>query len=227
LCVANAAEPEAQPAEKQGADRYNMLVEYDLKASSEVIKKLGAPLRIASHLKACKLDALAEEIEPSTLEQLHAATDYLSNQGVRKDLWPEVMAGVVSSTDMYAIGYAQLSTLEHARDPEKFCQMVTKAANEILRQRKAEKEAASRSAGRATRRAVEPWNRRHQGNSRARGGGHNRARRNVLMVSCSAPRLLAVVEVNDSAARGRRFPLVDTSLSFLHDARALAGGQRR
>jgi hypothetical protein len=72
------------------------------------------------------------------------ATDYLSDQGVGKNLWPEVLAGVMSSTDMYATAYAQLSTLEHARDAEKFCQMGTKAANDILRQRKADKEAASR-----------------------------------------------------------------------------------
>jgi hypothetical protein len=139
LC-GSAAPPGVIADEAQaGADRYNTLLKYDLMATTDVLDKYGKPLRIATHLQECKLEALADTIAPGKEKIAAVVIRYLTDQpGGKSNFW-EVLPAVTSSVSMYQIGYKESSVAMHKIYGEKFCQDVTKQANEILRDSKAAK----------------------------------------------------------------------------------------
>jgi hypothetical protein len=124
---------------QQAADHYNMLWHYDMNATYAVYNKFGKQLRIATLLKECKLEALADTVAPTEDQIDNLIIQYLENQPDGKSVFWEVRAAVQSALFYYQAGFQESAAALRAGGGDKFCQDITRQANEILRERKGEK----------------------------------------------------------------------------------------
>ena len=124
---------------QQDADHYNMLWHYDMKATYAVYNKFGKELRIATLLKECKLDALADTVAPTDDQIDKLIIQYLLTQPDGKSVFWEVRAAVLSALFYYKVGLQEFAAALRERGGDNFCQNITREANERLRERKGEK----------------------------------------------------------------------------------------
>lgn len=132
-----AATPPSDEEVKEVTDHYNMLWKYDMMATGEVYIKLGKALRVATLLKECKLDALAETVTPTEGQIDTLIMQYLKAQPGGESVFWEVRAAVKSSLFYYQAGFKDSAAPVHSSMGDRFCKGATENANDILRERKA------------------------------------------------------------------------------------------
>lgn len=133
-----AAEPAPDQVQKV-VDHYNMIWNYDMMATADVINKVGKPLRVATLLRECKLDALADTVAPTDEHIDDAVLAYLADKPDGKSAFWEVRAAVKSALFYYQLGFKESAAPMKAGMGDGFCKNVTKEADEILRERQGKK----------------------------------------------------------------------------------------
>ena len=127
-----------EPGQKQ-ADRYNAVLKRDFDVTGDVIAKYGLRLRIATELKECKLDALAEEVGPSKNEVADVVIPRLSKDAGVDEIMYVYLPSVWAAISFYQIGFTEAAVALHKVAGAQFCQQAAERANDILRERKAKK----------------------------------------------------------------------------------------
>jgi hypothetical protein len=116
-----------------------MIWKYDMMATGDVLEKLGKPLRVATLLKVCKLEALADTVAPTDDEIDKVIFVYLADKPDANSMFWEVRAAVRSALFYYQLGIKDSAAPMQAGMGDGFCKNVTKEADEILRERKGKK----------------------------------------------------------------------------------------
>jgi hypothetical protein len=134
-----AAAPPTPDEVQKVVDHYNMIWKYDMMATSDVLEKLGKSLRVATLLKECKLEALADTVAPTDDQIDKVIIAYLADKPNGNTMFWEVRAAVKSSLSYYQLGFKNSAAPMQAGMGDGFCKNVTKEADEILRERKGKK----------------------------------------------------------------------------------------
>jgi hypothetical protein len=124
---------------QRGTAHHNTVFKYNMMATLDVINKFGQALRVATWLKECKLDALANTIYPTNDEIRNVVIEYLRKQPDGKEVLWDVLAGVLSSVNYYQIGFKETVGPLRSTLGEGFCSEATKQANNLLRERQSAK----------------------------------------------------------------------------------------
>jgi len=136
--TSSAVTPEDEEAQR-GTAHHNTVLKYNMMATLDVINKFGEALRVATWLKGCNLDALANTISPTSEEIRNVVIEYLRQRPDGKKLVWDVLAGVNSSVNYYQIGFQETVVPIRTTLGDKFCPEATKQANNLLRERQAAK----------------------------------------------------------------------------------------
>lgn len=127
----------AQRAEAEAAgEHHNRLFQRSMYAFRVIHQTHGKAMRLAAALDACDLDAIAEQIKPSSQAIGETLQSYLAKDAPQDmDLFFELFAMAKTTDFYYQFGYAEGAKLIPAADKPGFCAAVTKKANELLAQR--------------------------------------------------------------------------------------------
>jgi hypothetical protein len=137
--IAFADTPAADEEARKAVAHHNTVFNYNMLAALDVINKFGQALRVATWLKECKLDALANTISPTSEDIRNVVIEYLRKQPDGKEVLWDVLAGVTSSVNYYQIGFKETVKPIRSTLGEGFCSEATKQANDLLRQRQTAK----------------------------------------------------------------------------------------
>jgi hypothetical protein len=129
--------PEDEEAQL-GIAHHNIVFKYNMMATLDVLNKFGQALRVATWLKECKLDALANTVSPTNEQIRNVVVEYLRKQSDGKQYLWDVLAGVTSSVNYYQIGFKETVGPIRSTMREGFCSEATRQANNLLRQRQSE-----------------------------------------------------------------------------------------